>query len=227
MKTLKKKRLSELVADEIKAYIKKEKLKEGDRLPAVSSLIETLGIGRSSLREALQLLESQGYLEILNGKGTFVKNTKPFQIQTAFEIENERQFLLEALEVRIALEGKAVDLAAKKATQSDINKMENHLKEYVHYIETNERDKANLADALFHQTIYEAANNVMLKSIIDSVWDTFHEFWNEPFGIQDIFDKSYPYHEEMLQAIKEKDTEKASRAFLKIMEFIKRAIESI
>lgn len=51
MKTLKKKRLSEIVADEIKRYIKKEKLKEGDRLPSISTLIETLGIGRSSLEK--------------------------------------------------------------------------------------------------------------------------------------------------------------------------------
>ncbi|WP_121663815.1 FadR/GntR family transcriptional regulator [Metabacillus litoralis] len=227
MKTFKKRRLSELVADEIKEYIKQEDLKEGDRLPPISTLVETLGIGRSSLREALQLLESQGFLEILNGKGTFVRNSKPFQIQTSFDIDNEKQFLLEALEVRTALEGKAVDLAAKKATSEEIEKMEHHLKVYVQCIENNERDKANMADSLFHQTIYEAANNELLKTIIDSVWDTFHEFWNEPFGIQDIFDKSYPYHEELLQAIKDKDPDRASAAFLKIMDFIRTAIEKI
>ncbi|WP_102026518.1 FadR/GntR family transcriptional regulator [Salirhabdus sp. Marseille-P4669] len=227
MKILKKRRLSEIVADEIKEYIKKENLKEGDRLPSISTLIERLGIGRSSLREALQLLESQGFLEILNGKGTYVKNSKPFHIQTSFDIENERQFLLEALEVRTALEGKAVELAAKKATTADIEKMERHLKDYVQCIERNEREKANVADSLFHQTIYDVAHNDLLKSIIDSVWDTFHEFWNEPFGIEDIFDKSYPYHEEMLQAIKEEDSERAVAAFMKIMDFVRRAIEGI
>ncbi len=227
MKTLKKKRLSEIVADEIKRYIKKEKLKEGDRLPSISTLIETLGIGRSSLREALQLLETQGYVEILNGKGTFVKNNKAFHIQTSFDIENERKFLLDALEVRIALEGKAVDLAAKKATQDDIKKMEGYLKEYVMYINNKERDKANESDSLFHQTIYEAADNDLLTSIIDSVGDTFNQFWNEPFGIEDIFDKSYPFHEELLQAIKEQNPNKASDAFLKIMDSVKTSIENI
>ncbi|SES89798.1 GntR family transcriptional regulator, transcriptional repressor for pyruvate dehydrogenase complex [Salinibacillus kushneri] len=219
MKTVKKKRLSELVADEIKAYIKKENLKEGDRLPSISTLINILGIGRSSLREGLQLLEAQGTIEILN--------SKPFQIQTSFDIENERQFLLEALEVRTALEGKAVDLAAQKATNADIEKMEYHLKTYVQCIENNEREKANISDSLFHQSIYEAARNDLLKSIIDSVWDTFHEFWNEPFGIEDIFDKSYPYHEEMLQAIKDQNPKNASIAFQKIMDFVKTTIEKI
>lgn len=227
MKTLKKKRLSELVSDEIKRYIKEKNLEEGDRLPPISTLIQKLGIGRSSLREALQLLESQGYLEILNGKGTFVKQTKPFHIQTSFEIENERQFLLEALEVRIALEGKAVGLAANKATTDDIKKMEDYLNEYVQCINHGERERANIADSLFHQTIYEAANNALLKNIIDSVWDTFHEFWNEPFGVKNIFDESYPYHVELLQAIKDRDQKLALTAFNKIMDSVRISIENI
>ncbi|WP_066190159.1 MULTISPECIES: FadR/GntR family transcriptional regulator [Gracilibacillus] len=225
MKILKKQRLSELVAEEIKSYIKSEMLQEGDRLPSLVTLMESLDIGRSTLREGLQLLESQGYLEVLNGKGTFVKNTKPFHIQTAFEVENERDFLLEALEVRLALEGKAVELAAQKATSADTDKMTSHLKEYVRCIHEQERDKANQSDFLFHQAIYEVADNDLLNSIIDSVWDTFHQFWNEPFGVKDIFDQSYPYHEDMLEAIKAHQPQKAVEAFEKMMASVRHSIE--
>ncbi|UOQ94876.1 FadR family transcriptional regulator [Halobacillus shinanisalinarum] len=225
MKALKKKRLSELVADEIKAYIKREKLKSGDRLPSVAELVQTLGIGRSSLREALQLLESQGALEVLNGKGTFINDMKPFHIQVAFEVENEKKFLLETLEVREALERKAVELAVISASEADINQMSLHLKEYVTFIENDERDKANQADAQFHQAIYRAAKNPMLESIIDSVWDTFHEFWNVPFGKDDIFDQSYPFHESLLKAIRERDSDAALQSFREIMRSIRDSIE--
>ncbi|WP_158633945.1 FadR/GntR family transcriptional regulator [Radiobacillus deserti] len=227
MKTLRKPRLSERAAEEIKQYIKQEQLKEGDRLPSISELINSLGIGRSTLREALQLLESQGILEILNGKGTFVKDTNPYQIHTSFDITNEKHFLLEALEVRFALEGKAVELAAKFATEDEINKMEFYLKEYVRFIELDDRDNANQADSLFHRTIYDASKNELLKSIIESVWDSFYEFWNEPFGKQDIFDPSYPHHESLLLAIKNKDTFQAKQAFTEIMESVRTSIESI
>ncbi|SDJ77478.1 FadR/GntR family transcriptional regulator [Sediminibacillus albus] len=225
MKLLKKKRLSELVAGEIKEYIKQENLQAGDRLPAVSELTNSLGIGRSTLREALQLLESQEVVEVLNGKGTFIKDVKPFQIRTSFEVENEKMFLLEALEVRIALEGKAVDLAVKHASKADIEKMEFYLQEYVRNLNANQREQANQADAGFHQAIYEAANNQLLNSIIDSIWDTFHEFWNQPFGKDDIFDQSYPYHESLLEAIKSQNAAEAALAFQKIMDSVKSSIE--
>ncbi|SDL82318.1 FadR/GntR family transcriptional regulator [Sediminibacillus halophilus] len=225
MKTVKKKRLSEMVADEIKQYIKKENLTSGDRLPAATELMSALGIGRSTLREALQLLESQDILEVLNGKGTFIKDAKPFYIRTAFDVENEKNFLLDALDVRIALEGKAVDLAVHKATEKDIAIMQQHLTDYVRYINESKREQANRADARFHQALYEAADNQLLTSIIDSVWDTFHQFWNEPFGQDDIFDQSYPFHVSLLEAIQQRDTVAAADSFQKMMESVKSSIE--
>ncbi|UFU00439.1 FadR family transcriptional regulator [Radiobacillus kanasensis] len=227
MRALKKPRLSERAAEEIKQYIKQEQLQKRDRLPSVSELIDALGIGRSTLREALQLLESQGTLEILNGKGTFVRDTNPYQIQTSFDITNEKHFLLEALEVRSALEGKAVELAAKYATEEEIEKMEYYLQEYVRFLKLDDRDNANHSDSMFHQMIYDASKNELLKSIIESVWDSFHEFWNEPFGKQDIFDQSYPHHETLLLAIQNKEPIQAQQAFTKIMHSVRTSIENI
>ncbi|WP_053219929.1 FadR/GntR family transcriptional regulator [Virgibacillus senegalensis] len=225
MKMVKKKRLSEIVADEIKHYIKKEKLSTGDRLPPVAELMDSLGIGRSTLREALQLLESQDVLEIINGKGTYIKDVKPFYIRTAFDVENEKKFLLDALDVRVALEGKAVDLALNKATEQDLEIMQKHLTDYVNFINDGKRDLANQADAGFHQALYNAANNPLLSSIIDSVWDTFHQFWNEPFGQDDIFDQSYPFHVALLEAIRKGNKEEAADAFQSMMNSVKTAIE--
>lgn len=227
MKAIKKQRLSEIGADEIKKYIKRENLVSGDRLPPVAELVDILQIGRSSLREALQLLETQGAIEVLNGKGTYIKDIKPFRIQMDFDVENEKNFLLEALEVREALEKKAVELAVKTADQEDINKMTYHLKQYVQFIEQEKREQANEADAKFHQSLYAASKNQMLESIIHSVWDSFHAFWNEPFGIDNIFDNSYPYHEELLQAIRNRDLEKALDAFQKIIQSVRSAINNI
>lgn len=227
MKTLKKQKLSSRIADEIKNYIKSQDLRKGDNLPNTTQLMKILGVGRTSLREALQLLETQDIVEVLNGKGIFVKELKSFHIQTSIEVENEKEFLLQALEVRTAIEGKAVELASQKATFEDTEQMDLYLKEYVHYINSGQRDKANNADAMFHQTIYAAAGNELLTNIIDSVWDTFHEFWNEPFGISDIFDESYPYHQKLLNAIKENNEENAIEAFNGIMASVKSSIIKI
>ncbi len=227
MKAIRKKRLSEIGAKEIKDYIKRENLQSGDKLPSVAELVDILQIGRSSLREALQLLETQGAIEVLNGKGTFIKDIKPFQIQMAFEVEDEKNFLLEALEVREALEGKAVQLAVRAASEEDIKSMDFHLKQYVQFINEGKREQANLADAGFHQAIYRASNNPLLESMIDSVWETFHQFWNVPFGKDDIFDKSYPHHETLLEAIKETDERKAQAAFQRIIKSVRDSITEV
>ncbi|CDQ41625.1 MULTISPECIES: FadR/GntR family transcriptional regulator [Virgibacillus] len=227
MKAIKKKRLSEICAKEIKDYIKRENLKSGDKLPSVAQLVDILQIGRSSLREALQLLEAQGAIEVLNGKGTYIKDMNPFQVQLAFEVEDKKNFLLETLEVREALEGKAVQLAVQVADEADIQVMKLHLKQYVRFLSEGKREKANLADSNFHQAIYRASNNSMLESMIHSFWETFHEFWNVPFGKDDIFDQSYPYHETLLQAIQERDSVKAQEAFEKIMKSVRNSITEV
>ncbi|MFP3361807.1 FCD domain-containing protein, partial [Planococcus sp. SIMBA_143] len=75
-----------------------------------------------------------------------------------------------------------VQLAVHVANEEDIKRMQVHLKSYVQFIKEEKRDEANQADASFHQAIYRASKNTMLESMIDSVWETFHKFWNGPFG---------------------------------------------
>ena len=114
MRRIKKVSLSKMIADEIKNYIKSEHLHEGDRLPSIDRLMKQLNVGRSSLREALRFLEAIEVIEVINGKGIYVKDANTYRIETKINIQNEKQFLLQMSEVRRALEGKAVELAAKE-----------------------------------------------------------------------------------------------------------------
>ncbi len=61
------------VQDAIIDFISKNKLSGGDRLPTEPELQELLGVGRSTLREAMANLESRGVLERIQGKGTFIR----------------------------------------------------------------------------------------------------------------------------------------------------------
>lgn len=227
MKAIKKQKLSAQVVDEIYAFIKSEKLKEGDRLPSVSDMSDKLQIGRSTLREALQILESRGAIQVINGKGIFVNELRPFYIHTMFDIENEQRFLLEILEVREALEKKAIDLAISNIQEKDIKQLQAYLTEYEEAISHNDRKTANQADASFHEYIYRLADNDFLNSIINSVGDQFEQFWNEPFGIEHIFDESYPYHHTLLEGLAEQDIEKAQKAFDLLIQSVRRAIKNV
>ena len=64
--------LTDRVADEIVRSIIGQKLKPGDKLPNEFELAKTLGVGRSTLREAIKTLVSRSVVEIRRGSGTFV-----------------------------------------------------------------------------------------------------------------------------------------------------------
>ena len=61
-------KISQIVAAEIVRFVVDEQLREGDRLPTESEMLEQFGVGRGSLREALRLLEAYGLISIRQGQ---------------------------------------------------------------------------------------------------------------------------------------------------------------
>src|SRR3989338_9129840 len=97
--------------------IERAGLEIGDRLPPEVSLAEQLGVGRSTIREALNRWEGLGLIRRRRGDGTYlsarVQATKG-PVSTMLRLEGEA--LLRLIEVRRALEGAVVRLAAERAT---------------------------------------------------------------------------------------------------------------
>ncbi|TLS38634.1 FadR/GntR family transcriptional regulator [Pseudalkalibacillus caeni] len=225
MSTIKRMLVHEIVAEEIEQYIKNKDMKRGDKLPSASDLAEMYGVSRSSLREALRYLEANDIIEVLNGKGIYVKDGSAFRIQASFEIQNEKKFLLQMLDVRRALEGKAVELAVKNATEQQIQQMQTYLAEYEQL-----RDKGkdtSKADLNFHQTIYHASHNPVLETVIESISDSLIKFWLKPFGIDNIFDDTFSLHVELLNSIKERNSIQAQEIFKKLMDCVEEEINMV
>lgn len=227
MQRIKKPSLSKMIAEEIKNYIKAKRLREGDKLPSMGNLIKQLNVGRSSLREALSFLEAIEVIEVINGKGIFVKDANTYRIEAKINIQNEKIFLLQMSEVRRALEGKAVELATERLTKNQLMDMEDHLLQYKHFLEIGKREEASRADAKYHHVLYQAAQNDILEGIIHSIRDNLDEFWKNPFGIQSIFDDSYPYHLTLLDALRTRDKQRAVREFNKLMDSVEQSIHRV
>jgi GntR family transcriptional repressor for pyruvate dehydrogenase complex len=77
--TIRRSSAPEMVAEQIINKIACGELAPGSRLPAQRDLARMLGVGRSSVREAINALVVMGYLEPLQGKGTFIKDVLPCQ----------------------------------------------------------------------------------------------------------------------------------------------------
>ncbi|KIL39497.1 GntR family transcriptional regulator [Gordoniibacillus kamchatkensis] len=220
MKKINKIRMHEMVSEELRAYIRTNELKKGDKLPSAQTIMKTLGIGRSSLREALRYLEASDVIEVVNGKGIYVKETSQFQMSAKIMVEDEKTALLQLMEVRRALEVLAVELAAQRSTEQNIEEMRRYLLE----MEEAGGPASSIADMKFHQAIYKATGNPILQSIVESVWELFTVFWQAPLGNQKIFNSSFPFHQTLFNAIVEKNPEKARAEFNKLMDDMEQSI---
>ena len=201
--------------EQIRNLIKEGKLKPGDKLPAEQMLAKEFGTSRPSVREALSALEILGITESRGGKGNFIKDTpgSPIFEQEFMELEEEES-PFELLEARKALEIEIASLAAKKASQEDINSIDESLRNM-------EKALGNIPkmmefDREFHINIAKAAHNNLLFSMMtylsnllkEKLWVNMKEkTWNLPGYPQ----KYLKEHNEIFIAIKNKDSKNARK----------------
>ncbi|MFC4600860.1 FadR/GntR family transcriptional regulator [Cohnella hongkongensis] len=224
MAKIHKQLMHELVSEEIQKYIEEKNLQEGDKLPSVEEMTKMFGVGRSSLREALRHLEAIEIVKVVNGKGIFVRDVGIYRFAGKVKIENEKRFLLSILDVRRALEGKAVELAAKRINPAQIAELEEILREY------DKRREADLdtskIDLAFHRSVMRAASNPILFSVLESISAMYEKFFNEPLGDKRLFDETYPFHRSMFEGIAAHDPERATAEFDKMMNRIEEIIKT-
>ena len=119
-------KLADTVAGELEKRILEGSLKPGDRLPAERALAIELGVSRPSLREAIQKLVAKGILTTRHGGGTHVTDRLEAHFADPWQDMLKGHPLLhrDLLEFRQMLEGQAAALAAQRATDVDIARLD-------------------------------------------------------------------------------------------------------
>lgn len=179
MKKIKRELVHELVAREIQQYIIEQNLQEGDKLPSLEKLGTIMGVGRSSLREALRYLEATELVETVNGKGVYVKDFSSYRLSAKIKADDIKQTLLHTCEVRRLIEGSVVELACAQATAEQIKEMQGYVEEIRHCADQKQDNSASSIKLL--RAIYRSCGNPVLESISQSLWNMFDAFWNTPF----------------------------------------------
>ncbi|KKW66839.1 hypothetical protein AAV94_13965 [Lampropedia cohaerens] len=132
----------------------------GSRLPSEQEMIETFGVSRTVVREAIANLRASGKVVTMPGVGIFVREQVEPAIES-FSIRPESltaaKALLRVLELRIALESEAVALAAEHHNAAHIKDMRSAIQDMLHALD-NEQEPFE-ADMRFHRTIAEATGN--------------------------------------------------------------------
>jgi GntR family transcriptional regulator, transcriptional repressor for pyruvate dehydrogenase complex len=145
-------------------------LPPGSRLPPENELAAQLGIGRSSIREAVKALELTRVLDVRHGDGTYVTSLQPHLLLegVGFALDLvQDDSILEVVEVRRLFEPVATGLAAERVDEAALQQL-------AHYVERMEQagdDQEQLVhcDHSFHSTVFEATGNRTLMSILDGL----------------------------------------------------------
>jgi GntR family transcriptional repressor for pyruvate dehydrogenase complex len=153
----------------IKGMILAGELKPGDRLPPEKELSESLGLSRSSLREAVKALEIIHVLDVRRGDGTYVTSLKPEMLLGAMSFVadiHQDSSVLELFAVRRILEPAAAVLAAALITPADITRLRALLGQVG---EGTSVDDLVAHDLVFHRSICELSGNAYLTSLLDTL----------------------------------------------------------
>ena len=172
-------------------YIESENLNPGDRLAPERELSKKLGISRSSLREAIQVLQTQGRLLVRHGIGVFLAN---------HSIE-------ELFEMREILEAPAVEWAAQRRSEAQLLSIKEAARALRAAIAESPIDfeKVRLLDMNFHLTIVKSAENKFLNQTLGTLQEIMFRSMDNTLKLPGRIEASEHEHGVIVDAIEKQD----------------------
>ncbi|HLO09337.1 MAG TPA: FadR/GntR family transcriptional regulator [Desulfobacteria bacterium] len=208
-KPIKKSKVYEEIVAKIKDMVEKGRFKSGDQLPVERELAEVFRVSRSSVREALRSLESQGFIESRQGDGTYIASQPVESLVSplASVISTEKDDQMELFEMRRMIEPDLAYLAAERATEEEIDMMEKVLALQEEKLALGE--SGTDVDKNFHYIMARAAKNKAILRITDNVMDLLAESREQYLQVEGRPQKSILRHREVLEAIRARNPVRA------------------
>jgi GntR family transcriptional regulator, transcriptional repressor for pyruvate dehydrogenase complex len=191
-------RLYEDLVERLGEFVIRTNLEVGGRFPAERELASRLGVSRASLRQALAVLEAQGFIEVRHGGGVFLRRNRGFG-GVLHRLVERRARLPEVLEARELLEVRLAELAATRRTEADLAAMRTALAQME--AEVAAAGLGADGDAAFHHAVHRAGNNKVLEHVIDGLAEAIHESRMESLSEPDRPRNSLQAHRRILEAI--------------------------
>ena len=205
--------LSETVRKHIQRYILDNRLKPGDSLPPEAQLAADLGVGRSSIREAMKSLQSLGIVRVRRGEGFFVRkwNLDPVLETLSYGICFNPAAFKELLQIRIWLESATIGEVVEQLSDSDIAELEGIMQEW----KARSNSNAGFADLdeRFHNVLYRSLKNDTFVSLLRVFWRAFEPVNNNLVGDVNLH-VEYEAHRRIFDAIKLRDPDLARETLL-------------
>jgi len=181
-------------------------LQPGDRLPPERELAKLLGISRPSLREAIQVLQTQGRLLVRHGIGVFVlDDIQGEQLRDSLRAAHHR--IEELFQMREILEAPAVEWAAERRTDLQLAEMKRAAQALRAVIASKPIDfeAVRVLDMAFHLTIVKSAQNQFLNQTLGTLQEIMHKSMDNTLKLPGRIEASDYEHGVILAAIEAQD----------------------
>ena len=216
-KSLKKPLLSKEIEEELTASIRGGVYKLGDKLPTEKEMVEQLEVSRSTLREALKNLESNGLITIRRGMhaGAYVAEPNPLPIIKSFKnlIQTKKGNIFDLIEARLYIEPVVVKIAAIHRTEADIERLKDILDQAEGLVNTSFKN-ARVMNVHFHNELAKITQNPIMMFLCESMIEVFETLLVELTHSnldKKAIRKPILEHRGILEAIVEKNQEEASK----------------
>lgn len=190
----------------IQALLEDETFDVGDKLPSEAALAQRFGVSRPTIREALRVLSHLGLVESRSGAGTFVarRQVEPGALYRSLSNAD----LAVVTEFRFILESQAARLAAERRSEAQMEKIEAAWNRARENVAKGDLQGFVAEDLKFHAAIVEAAGNWLLRE----TYERSHHLIEQAIGsVLDVgpFETMSDVHNNLLQAIKDRDPDRA------------------
>jgi GntR family transcriptional repressor for pyruvate dehydrogenase complex len=202
--------VAQTVMEQIKNALINKTLSPGDKLPTESEMCASMGVGKSSIREAIKMLSILGVIETRQGDGTYISssvgghsvNPLVYQLLIDYGTNND------IFELRSMFEPAYTIIALHKAAPEDIKQITNAFEAFKKKV--GEHTQKADDDLDFHRAILEATHNPLIIRIGLTIMQLFSASITN--SMLQIPKQAVKDHEKILQAFLKKDEEELLKA---------------
>jgi GntR family transcriptional repressor for pyruvate dehydrogenase complex len=224
LRAIKKIRIHEDVFNQIHQLIKEGRLRARDQLPSERELAETFKVSRTSVREALRALETQGLIVSRTGTGNFVADLPVESLigPLARLLIDEKKALADMFEMRKLIEPHIAALAAQRATGNDIAQLKRIVAKQGEAV--NRGETGVEADAELHFCISRATRNQALQKLVSGLMEMLSLSREESLQTDERRESSIDAHRRIIVAIEKHDKTRARSEMLRHIEQVEESV---